>query len=163
MLHLATDILPLIAARLPTVRLTIVGRSPAPAVLALASLPNVEVTGFVDDLLPYYRRAAVVLVPLRAGGGTRLKILEAMALGRPIVTTPIGCEGLEAEPGRHLLVADTPALLADATIQLLTDPALSHSLAAHARHLVEARYDWPILGRRLATIHQETIARRRPQ
>ena len=92
----------------PEARFTIVGRSPTPEVLALRSQPGVEVTGTVPDVRPYYREAVAVVVPLRVGGGTRLKILEAMAAGVPVVSTTLGAEGLEVDPGRDLLTAIRP-------------------------------------------------------
>lgn len=96
----------------------------------------------VPDVLPFFMRASILAVPLRHGAGTRIKILEAMAAGLPVVTTSLGCEGLEVKHGEHLLMADTPAAFTAACLRLLTEPALARALAANARKLVEERYSW---------------------
>src|SRR5690606_14407203 len=107
------DIWPRIAAAHPQARCKIVGGRPPPSLLALAE-PQIEFTGFVSDLRPHLAAAAAVVVPLRLGGGTRLKIVEAMAMGKAVVSTTLGAEGIEAVPGRDLLVEDQPAAFADA-------------------------------------------------
>jgi sugar transferase (PEP-CTERM/EpsH1 system associated) len=156
----ARSILPRIRAFVPDVKLSVVGHSPPARVKALGREPGIEVTGYVRDILPYYRRSKVTVVPLRAGGGTRLKILEAMALGRPVVTTGVGCAGLDVRDGVHLLVADDPQQFAYCVVQLLRDDALRAELVANARRLVEQRYDWPAIGRRLALLHRQILRRR---
>ena len=147
------QILPVIRKRLPQVQVWIIGASPAPEVKALAD-ENIHVTGFVEDILPYYEQAAVSIVPLRAGGGTRLKILEAMALGRPIISTQIGCEGLDVTDGEHLLVADAVQEFADKTVRLMTDNSLYSLIASNARQLVEEKYDWDEITRQQLEIYQ---------
>ena len=138
----ARDVLPLVTAAVPGATFTIVGARPSPAVRALASLPGVRVTGAVDDVKPFYAAAAVAVVPLRMAGGVRMKILEALALGAAIVSTTIGAEGLDLEPGADLLIADTPEQLADAIIRLLRDPALRERLGRHARETAARRFSW---------------------
>src|SRR6185312_8635332 len=108
-----------------------------------------------DDLVPYYSSSAVSVVPLLAGGGTRLKILEAMALGRPVVSTTIGCEGLDVIDGDHLCVADTPLQFAEKTLHLLRDHLGYQRIRAKARELVEARYSWNLIAERLMDIYEE--------
>jgi glycosyltransferase involved in cell wall biosynthesis len=148
------SILPRIRSETPELKFIVAGHSPPRRVQRLAvENPHVEVTGSVADLRPYYEQAAVIVVPLRAGGGTRLKILESMALARPVVSTSIGCEGLEVEDGRHLLIADRPDDFAASVTHLLCDPALRRRLAASARQLVETRYDWPSIAQRLLALH----------
>jgi len=121
----------------------VVGRNPSKKILALKEMdPGLEVTGTVDDIRPYVRDAAVYVVPLRIGGGTRIKIFEAMAMGMPIVSTTIGAEGLPVEHDRNILLADTPASFADATVMLLTQPMARQRIGNAARGLVEKRYDW---------------------
>jgi glycosyltransferase involved in cell wall biosynthesis len=115
------------------------------------------VTGTVEDVLPHYEATTVCVVPLRAGGGTRLKILEAMALGRPVVSTAIGCEGLDLIDGEHLLIADTPEQFAAKTVRLLKDAELSHDLCRNARKLVETRYGWDRIAQRLLDIYEEMV------
>jgi len=153
-LFFCREILPLIRRTLNPVELWIVGRDPRPDVLRLDG-DGVHVTGRVEDVIPYYRQSAVCIIPLRAGGGTRLKILEAMALGRPVVSTTIGCEGLEVVDGEHLLIADTPAQFAEKTIRLLTDKNLYRRITMNARKLVETRYDWDAIARQLLSTYSE--------
>ena len=124
------------------VTLSIVGRSPTAAVRRLAEDPRVQVTGRVDDVRPALHEAAVAVVPLRIGGGTRLKIFEAMAAGTPVVSTTIGAEGLPAVPGRHLLVADDPEGFARAVVTLLRSPEARRQMADAARSLVVEQFDW---------------------
>ncbi len=141
MVHFCRDILPGIQAADPEVSLQIVGRAPTPAVQKLAG-SKVLVTGRVDDVRPYMSEAAVYIVPLRIGGGTRLKIFEAMAMGKAVVSTTIGAEGLPVTHGEHALIADEPADFARAVIRLLHDVGERRRLEAAARALVVARYDW---------------------
>lgn len=145
-LYLVAEILPRLRARIPEVQAWIVGADPPPRVRRLAG-DGVHVTGRVEDLRPYYSRCAASVVPLRIGGGTRIKILEAMALGRPVVSTTVGCEGLRATDGRHLVVADDPDRFAEATARVLSDRALGQQLAANARGLVRSVYDWEPIAR----------------
>jgi glycosyltransferase involved in cell wall biosynthesis len=135
------DILPRIRAVVPLAHLDIVGQSPSPPVLALRS-PHVNVTGWVPDTRPYLSQAAVCVVPLRMGSGTRLKVLEAMAMGRAIVSTTRGIEGIGCLPGRDLLVADSPDSFASAVVELLQNPAKRRALGLAARALAVSQYDW---------------------
>jgi glycosyltransferase involved in cell wall biosynthesis len=144
---LAVHVLPRVRQVVPDARLQIVGREPSDRVKALAQCPGVEVTGAVKDVRPYLENASMLAVPLTAGGGTRLKILEAFAAGLPVVSTPVGCEGIDAENGRHLLVAD-PSDFVDAVARGLADRGMLSRLAAEARALARDRYDWDAIGRR---------------
>ena len=136
------EIFPIVREAEPDVTFTIVGRSPTPAVRRLAEDRGVEVTGRVEDIRPYLAKSSVYVVPLRIGGGTRLKIFEAMAAGRAVVSTSIGAEGLPVEHGRHLLLADDPGAFARSVIALLRDADTRANLAREARALVTERYDW---------------------
>ena len=138
----ADDILPQIQAQIPDAHLYIVGQRPSPAVQALGSRRGVTVTGFVPDVRPYIAAADVYIVPMRMGGGTRLKVLEAMTMGKAIVSTSLGCEGYGLTPGRELVVADDAARFADETVALLRDPARRAQLGALAREFAVSRYDW---------------------
>jgi polysaccharide biosynthesis protein PslH len=140
---------PLIRARCPDATWLIVGRDPSQAVRQLAALPGVTVTGTVPDVRPYLAAAAVVVAPLRVGGGTRLKILEAWAMGRAVVATRVGCEGLESTPGEHLFVADEPETLARAVVALLGDPAQRRALGVAGRALAAEHYSWERSGQQL--------------
>ncbi|WP_157817865.1 glycosyltransferase [Candidatus Thiodictyon syntrophicum] len=136
---LAREIVPLIRSALgPRIELFLVGKEPPPAVTALDHPPQINVTGWVEDLLPYYRNADLIVMPIRMGSGTRIKAIEALNLGRPIVSTTLGVEGLGLIPGRHLLVADSAEDLAAACCRLLTDPALRAELVANGREKVRA-------------------------
>lgn len=153
-LYFCREILPHIRHIVGDVETWIVGREPPPEVRHLKG-DGVYVTGWVDDVVPYYKRCNVCVVPLRAGGGTRLKILEAMALGRPIVSTTMGCEGLDVVDGEHLLIADSPVRFAEKTVRLLTDKRLYQYIASNARRLVVTRYDWDTIARQLMEIYAE--------
>lgn len=140
---------PLIRARIPTATWQIVGRNPLPEVLQLASLPGVTVTGEVPDTRPYLASASVALAPLRIGSGTRLKILEAFAMQKAVVSTSIGCEGLAVENGWHLLIEDDPTAFAEAVITLLNQPEQRRALGHAGRALVETMYSWEACGQQL--------------
>jgi polysaccharide biosynthesis protein PslH len=142
MRHFCHDILPLIRRREPDTTLSIVGRAPTPAVQRLAEIPGVEVTGRVDDVRDYIGKAAVYIVPIRIGGGTRLKIFEAMGMGRAVVSTTIGAEGLPVTDGRDVVIADSPDKFATAVVTLFRDPARRVQLERAARDLVVTHYDW---------------------
>jgi glycosyltransferase involved in cell wall biosynthesis len=131
-------------------------------VLELAG-PQVEVVGFVHDLRPHLASAAAVVVPLRLGGGTRLKIVEAMAMARPIVSTPLGAEGIDAMPERDILIADEPARFAAAVIRLLDDPALAARLGQAGRALAVQRYSWSAAACSLGRFLQHLRVRRRAE
>lgn len=139
--YLVGDILPRLRAALSKpLRLWIVGFNPPPQVVALGEAADVTVTGAVESTEPYYQRARVTLVPLRFGGGTRIKILESMAYGRPVVSTSLGAEGLAVTDGQDILLADTPQAFTQAVARLLDDPALWARLVTNGRRLVEHRY-----------------------
>jgi glycosyltransferase involved in cell wall biosynthesis len=137
------EILPLIRQVVPDATLTVVGRNPSPSLVALGGRePGVTVTGRVDDVRPYMERAALYLVPIRIGGGTRLKIFEAMAMGLPVVSTRVGAEGLPVADGQDIVLADSPAQFANAAIQLLTDPKRAQALGGAASRMVRERAGW---------------------
>jgi glycosyltransferase involved in cell wall biosynthesis len=146
---------PLVRARAPGARLLIVGRDAGRRVRALGELEGVEFVGAVADMEPSFARATAVVAPLLSGGGTRLKILEAFARGRAVVSTQVGCEGLDVAHERELLVADGAEPFAAAVSRLLDDAPLRERLAANGRALVERTYDWRIVGDRLASVLEE--------
>jgi polysaccharide biosynthesis protein PslH len=142
-LYFIHEILPLIRREIPEISLCVVGRDPSRKLRDLAaSLPSIQVTGRVEDIRPFVRRSAVYVVPLRIGGGTRLKIFEAMAMGKSIVSTTIGAEGLPINPGKDVLIADQPQEFADATVALLKDPSRRTEMGRAARELVGTRFSW---------------------
>lgn len=138
--YFVRDILPLIQLRQPRVKFLLAGRSAPPSIQALTSHPAIEFMGEVDDMFNLARRVAVMVVPLRIGAGTRLKILEALAWGKPVVSTSIGAEGIEFTPGEELLVADQPDLFAQTVVELLSDPLKQRHLAQAGRRRVETMY-----------------------
>jgi glycosyltransferase involved in cell wall biosynthesis len=147
------DVLPLIRKDRANVSLQIVGAFPPMKIQQLANESGIEVLGKVDDISAYYRKCAVFVAPILKGSGTRLKILEAMASGCPVVSTTIGAEGLDVRDGEHLLIGDTPESMADAVKSLLSNQQLSKAISAQARELVEARYDWDAIAAQLVTIY----------
>jgi glycosyltransferase involved in cell wall biosynthesis len=137
------EILPRIRQAVPDATLTVVGRNPSPGLVALAARePGVTVTGRVEDVRPYMDRAALYVVPIRIGGGTRLKIFEAMAMGLPVVSTRVGAEGLPVRDGRDVVLADAPAAFASAAIRLLTDETRARTLGQAGCRTVRERYGW---------------------
>jgi len=154
--HFVMDIWPRIAEAHPEARCKIIGDRPPPSLLALAG-PRVELTGFVPDLRPHLAAAAVVVVPLRLGGGTRLKIVEAMAMGKAIVSTTLGAEGIEAVPGRDILVEDEPGAFADAVSRLLAVPSLAARIGQSARQLAVERYAWSGAARALEGFYRRIL------
>jgi glycosyltransferase involved in cell wall biosynthesis len=141
-LHFGEHILPLIRARVPDVTVTVVGRNPTAALRAAAGTFGIVLTGTVDDVRPYIDRASVYIVPLRAGGGTRLKIFEALAMRKAVVSTAVGAEGLALTDDRDVVIADEPNAFAEAVIRLFEDPFRRESIARAGRELVETLYSW---------------------
>ncbi len=142
--HFVAHVLPLVRARRPGVVLEVVGGAPPPPIQALAS-DHVRITGRVPDVRPYHESAAALVVPLRIGGGTRLKIVEALALATPVVSTAVGAEGLGLQEGRDLLLADGPRALAQAVTGLLERPDRARALGEHGRATVHERFRWEAL------------------
>ena len=156
-LWFAHEILPLIQQHQPAARFEIVGQSPAAALAALAGQAGISIVGAVPDVQRHIARAAVYVAPLRMGGGTRFKLLEAMALGRPVVTTTIGAEGFSVQSGRELLIANQPPEFASAVLQVLADGELARRLCLAGRAFVETAYDWAVILPRLDAVHQQLV------
>ena len=143
---LAAEVLPVVARELPEARVLLVGKNPGPELRRLAEASGrIEIAAHAADVMPYLRRAHVLAVPLDTGSGTRLKILEAFAAGLPVVSTPVGCEGISAISGEHLVVSERPGFAA-ATLQLLLERGMASRLAESARCLARERYDWAVVG-----------------
>ncbi len=147
---------PAVIASRPDARLTVVGADPPADVRqAAAADSRVALTGQVPDVAPYFARAAAFVCPILDGGGTRLKVLDALAARTPVVSTTLGCEGLDLEAGRHYLAADDPGAFAAATLRLLGDPALAAALVQAGHRVVVDRFAWPrIVGAQLAAYEE---------
>lgn len=157
MLYFHDEIWPLVKPQVPDCVLTIAGQRPVPAIQALASNPDVRVTGYVSDSRDLARLCSVFIVPLRSGSGVRVKLLNAMAMGLPIVSTSIGAEGLEVVNDEHLLIADTPDAFAKAVVRLIHDRALCDRLGANARALACEKYSWETIGSRLIHVYERLV------
>jgi glycosyltransferase involved in cell wall biosynthesis len=153
---LLKEIWPAVAQRVPHARLEIIGSHLPPDVRS-AQGPRIEVAGMVDDVRPHLEEAAAIVVPLRMGGGTRLKILESLAMGKAVVSTRLGAEGISAEPGVHLLLADEPAGLGDALVRVLEDPALASRLGHEGRELIAGTYSWSAIARGFEGLIHEVV------
>jgi polysaccharide biosynthesis protein PslH len=162
LLYFHSEIWPKIKTRVSEARLNIVGARPTAAIRALGETdPAITVTGSVPDVRPHGADCGVFIVPLRSGSGMRVKILNALAMGLPVVSTTVGAEGIDITDGEDILLADTPEEFAGATVRLLTEPGLGMRLGAAGRRLMEERYSWDVTGRALLTAYRELLARRK--
>lgn len=157
-LFFSKEILPLIWEKDPNVKFYIVGKSPSQAIQTLAGQePRIVVTGRVDDVRPYIAQAKAFVVPIRIGGGTRLKILEAMSMEKPVVSTTIGAEGIKHTDGKDILLADQPQDFADKVVSLLNDDYRAERMGVLARKLVCDQYDWNIIGQKIYSLYEEVV------
>jgi glycosyltransferase involved in cell wall biosynthesis len=162
-LYFAEQILPRVRARVPGVTLTVVGRNAPPRVRALGDAdPAIRVTGSVPDVRPYIERAALFVVPIRVGGGTRLKIFEAMAMERAVVSTSVGAEGLPVRDGVDGVLRDTPEAFADALVELLARPERAAAIGREAAAVVRARFGWDGVAAQFAAACEAAIGDRSP-
>lgn len=146
MIWFLDNIFPIIKKSIPQAKVYIVGSNP-PAALKKRQSDSVIVTGFVDDVRPYVDQSSVFVVPLNMGSGTRLKVVEALSMEKPVVSTSIGCEGIDVEDGEHLVVRDEPAAFAEAVVQLFNDSQLQNKLIYNGYDLVKSNYDWEVICR----------------
>lgn len=151
------DVMPRVRQRLPDTQFTVTGGTGSVDISDLAAQPGVRFTGYLPEVAPAVRSSWATVVPLREGGGTRLKILESMALGTPVISTRKGAEGLNIHPGTDILIADEPDALAEMVCTLLNDPALRARLAKAGRELVEREYDWSIIGQQLVDLAEQVV------
>ena len=142
----------------PDANLTVIGQVPSQRMLEpWQNEPRVRFTGLVDDIRPIVAAAGIYIVPLRIGGGTRLKILDAMAMGKAVVTTSIGCEGLQVTPGKDVLIADGAEAFSDAVIRVMSDSKLAAQLGANGRVCVEQNYRWVAIAKRMETVYARAV------
>ena len=156
-LHFMRSAWPLVTARHPDASIDLIGMNPPEELRRFG--PNVRVHGFVDDIRPYFADATVAICPVRNGGGTRIKVLDALAMGMPLVSTSIGCEGIDVVPERDLLIGDTPEAFAAQIGRVFDDAPLRQRLAASARRLAVARYSWDALAAQLVENYRRVIGR----
>lgn len=160
--YFLSDIFPLILAQAPDTRLLITGSTQGVAIDRLPQMPNVHFTGYLESVWPAVAGSWISVVPLRLGGGTRLKVIESLALGTPVVATAKGAEGLGLTAGAEIVIAGTPQDFAEQVLALLHDAELRHRLSECGRHAVR-RYDWAVIGRNLNELLAGVVARRQPQ
>ncbi|MGA2467075.1 MAG: glycosyltransferase [Thermodesulfobacteriota bacterium] len=159
-LYFWKEIYPLLRKQYPQVRMTFVGTAPPKEIVDIAKRDgHVRVTGFVDDIRPYIDEAAVMVVPIRIGSGTRLKILDAMAMGKAIVSTSIGCEGINVTHGKNIMIADNPEDFANRTIELLKNENVRVNLEKSALTLAKT-YDWDIIREKQEGVYQDVMKKR---
>lgn len=153
----AREVFPHVHQQVPGASLTIIGKNPPSDFIDLASKNprTINVTGYMPDLTPYLENAALMVVPVRAGGGMRVRILEAFARAIPVVTTTVGLEGIEAMIDRDVLVEDSPTTFAAAVVRLLNDETLQAKLANNGRYLAETHYDWKVVFKKLDTVYED--------
>jgi glycosyltransferase involved in cell wall biosynthesis len=159
--YFVDSVLPLIKQSIPAVRLTVVGRNPSKSLVELSQRdPSIIVTGRVDDVRGYIEQGAAYIVPLRIGGGTRLKIYEAMAMEKPVVSTTVGAEGLPVENGSDIILADTLETFAAGVVKLLSDPQLARDIAVRAAQKVREQFGWKQVARHFAELCEHAIKRK---
>ena len=156
--YLLDDIWPHIRSAYPSATLRLIGQTAAADRLRYEQVPGIVCLGFVPDIRPHMTEACCCVVPLRVGGGTRLKILDAWAMGKAVVSTSLGCEGLNAVDGENILVRDDPKAFARAVADVLADPGLRRNLEVNARKTAEQRYGWDRIGERLRTAYRQLMA-----
>jgi glycosyltransferase involved in cell wall biosynthesis len=157
--YFASEIYPILSKLYPGVKLLVTGRTTGVDLRGIEDCPGIELTGYVADMRDILATSAACAVPLRSGGGSRLKILEAMASGVPVVSTTMGAEGINCVNGEHILLADTAQSLAEAIAAVLTKPQLAENLAGNARRLVEQSYSWDSLGDQFRNIVESVVVR----
>jgi len=147
--YFVNEVFPLAKESRPDLKFVVVGRKPPSHIRDLGKLDGVTITGTVDDVRPFLASAALYVVPLRIGGGSRLKILEAMAMQKPVLSTTVGAEGLNLSPGENIFIRDEPAEFAEAIIQYMDDKETSNRISQQGRKLVERHYGWERLAEKL--------------
>lgn len=156
-LWFAREVLPKVREQMPEVRVKIIGRNPPASIRALAADPAIEVTGTVPEVQPHVHECRVIAVPLLAGGGTRIKIFEAMAMGVPVISTTIGAEGLPVRHGEEIEIADDAESFAQGTLKLLADAAAAARMALNARELMEQRFSWRFAASKFVELCQQAM------
>lgn len=158
-LYFIKEVWPELVRECPSVKLTVVGAHSPKELIRLASRDGrLQITGFVEDIRPYFRKADMVICPIRDGGGTRLKILDAMAMGKPIITTSIGCEGIDVIPGRDVVIADTAHEFVVQIKSLMANPSMKAQLSSGVRRIAERKYSWTAISNRLLQTYESAVS-----
>jgi len=157
-IYFIDDILPTIQEKRPNLKFYVVGQLPSERLKRYGNRPGVMITGRVDDVKPYIARATVYVVPLRIGGGTRLKILEALAMRKAVVSTSVGAEGLNLSAGDEVTIADESSTFADGVLQLMENGCMRRGLGDNGRRRVETEYDWRRIGEKLQRLYEAVVA-----
>lgn len=154
------DIFPKIFVQCPQIKVTIVGDTPSPTLQQYQKRhpQNIFIAGYVDDVRPYMQRASIFIAPMRCGSGTKVKVINAMAMGKAIVSSSVGAEGLKVEPGKDLIITDAPQEFADRVLQLLKEPVRRREMGENARRVVERYYDWRVIYKKMDALY-EKVAR----
>jgi glycosyltransferase involved in cell wall biosynthesis len=155
--YLLNEIMPIVWTQKPSLQVWIVGKNPPQSIISFGSNPLVTVTGVVDDIRPYLRRATLSVAPLRYGAGIQNKVLEAMACATPVITSPQGVNALDIKPGEEIMVGNNPTTFAQAVIDLLDNPELRDKVGNAGRHYVEKNHNWSDITAKLEIIYIETI------
>ncbi len=153
----AKEILPLIRKEVPDVKFYIIGRNPPPEVKKLERIKGIVVTGYVQDLRPYIQKCEVIISPIRLGMGMRVKIMEAMSMGKPIVATDLSCEGFDVIDGRHVLIANEPHIFAECVLYLLENQAESQKIGENARALIVEKYNYRKIGEMIENLYHQVV------
>lgn len=152
------EIFPLIQVRIPEVKVSFIGNFPTPKLLKWArNNKSVIVHGYIDDIRPYMQEATVFIAPIRIGSGTKLKVLNAMAMEKAVITTTVGAEGIKATPGEDLLIADSPLEFAEKTVFLLQHPEIVRKIGKNAREVIEEYYDWEVIGKKMHELYEDVV------
>ncbi|MBE0673006.1 MAG: glycosyltransferase [Anaerolineales bacterium] len=158
LLYFCSKVWPLIKKKHPDMRFTIIGNNPPVKLMEIAGNDkNIELLGYVDDVRPYFANAMISVCPIKDGGGTRIKILDALSMGMPIVSTSIGCEGIDVTPGADVFIADTPEEFADKVDHIVSDTCKRQSMGKNARKTAEENYSWKAIGAKLDRLYSKYI------
>jgi glycosyltransferase involved in cell wall biosynthesis len=157
-LDLATQVMPLVWQQRPEAKLLIAGKDPSPKLQALTADPRITITGTVPDIRPYLAQATLSISPMRYGVGIQNKVLEAMAMVTPVVSTPQAVSALQVQTGQDVLVGDTPAAMAQTVITLLNNPTLRQQVGQAGRRYIETHHDWKLAAARLEAVYWDVMA-----
>ncbi|RLI62703.1 MAG: hypothetical protein DRO67_06900, partial [Candidatus Asgardarchaeum californiense] len=153
-------IFPLIINEIPDIKVFFIGASPCSKLLNMAEkYPNIRILGYVDDIRPHVQKISIFIAPIISGSGTKIKVLNALAMGKPVVTTSIGAEGIDVTPGENIIIADTPEEFAEKVIELLKNPKKAKELGEKGRKLIEEKYSWDVISVKIYKTYDELLSK----